>query len=192
MIGRNRCVRYPAVQACQIQAVHLAVRLRADAVGNLRPQPATCCAALDRSGPMAGQPLPHAKAVAALAVKNLRPRDFFALLVFDDAAHTVIPLRTAANKPSSLARIDRIAEGGSTILSDGWMLGCDELRKSPARTSRRLLLPSDGQLNVGTIVSPAYGSPDGRRRLHADLFASFTSRSWQNGAVQKRRASIRR
>jgi Ca-activated chloride channel family protein len=145
---------YSAVLGTRTQPVHFALRLRADAVSNPRPRPAAFCVVLDRSGSMAGQPLAHAKAAAALAVKNLRPRDQFALVVFDDTAQTVIPLQAATHKPSLLARISRIEDGGSTNLSAGWMLGRDELRKAPAGCSRRLLLLSDGQLNAG-IVEPA-------------------------------------
>ena len=145
---------YQAIVACHTQPVHFAVRLRADPVDNPRPQPAAFCVVLDRSGSMSGQPLAHAKAAAAFAVKNLRPRDQFALVVFDDAAQTVIPLQPATNKTALLARIGRIEEGGSTNLSAGWMLGRDELHKSPAGTSRRLLLLSDGQLNAG-ITEPS-------------------------------------
>jgi Ca-activated chloride channel family protein len=146
---------YPAILACHARPVHFAVRLRADPTGNPRPRPAAFCVVIDRSGSMSGPPLARAKAAAALAVKNLRSRDHFALVVFDDTAQTVIPLQAPTNKAALLARISRINEGGSTNLSAGWMLGRDELRQSPAGASRRLLLLSDGQLNVGITDPPA-------------------------------------
>jgi NAD-dependent SIR2 family protein deacetylase len=45
--------------------------------------------------------------------------------------------------------VERIQDGSSTNLTGGWMLGRDELKKAPEGVSRRLLLLSDGQLNVG-------------------------------------------
>lgn len=103
---------------------------------------------------MGGTPLEQAKAAAKVAVRNLRRDDWFSLVVFDDTAQTVIPLQQARDKQEFNRRIDQIAEGGSTNLAGGWMLGRDELRKAPDKVSRRLLLLSDGQLNHG-IVEPA-------------------------------------
>jgi len=145
---------YPTILANEARPVHFAIRFAADAAGNPRPRPAAFCAVVDRSGSMAGPPLAHAREAAKVAVRNLRPGDRFSLVIFDDAARTVIPLQPAANKQSFYDIIDRITEGGCTNLTGGWMLGRDELRKAEAGTTRRLLLLTDGQLNRG-IVEPA-------------------------------------
>lgn len=144
---------YPTVLANRAQPVHFAIRFQVEALAQPRPKPAAFCLVLDRSGSMAGQPLAKAKEAAKVAVRNLRVGDFFALVVFDEDARVVIPLQEARDKPAFLRRIEQITEGGSTNLTGGWMLGRDELRKSPAETTRRLLLLSDGQLNQG-IVDP--------------------------------------
>jgi len=145
---------YPTILANQARPVHFAIRFEADVVGKPRPKPAAFCAVLDRSESMAGPPLAHAREAAKVAVRNLRPGDRFGLVIFDDEARTVIPLQPATYKQSFYDIIDRIADGGSTNLTGGWMLGRDELRKAEAGTTRRLLLLSDGQLNRG-IVEPA-------------------------------------
>lgn len=145
---------YPTILANQARPVHFAIRFAADALCQARPRPAAFCAVVDRSGSMAGPPLAHAKEAAKVAVRNLRPQDRFALVIFDDGARTVIPLQPATNKQAFYDVIDRITDGGGTNLTGGWMLGRDELQKAEAGATRRLLLLSDGQLNQG-IVEPA-------------------------------------
>lgn len=74
-------------------------------------------------------------------------------MVFDDAAQVVLPLQPAKSKAGWKDRVNAIRSGGSTNLTAGWMLGRDELAKAPAGCARRLLLLTDGQLNVG-ITDP--------------------------------------
>lgn len=144
---------YQTILANKAQPVHLAVRFRADRLGQTRPRPAAFCVVLDRSGSMEGTPLQQAKAAASLAVRNLRAEDLFALVVFDSEAQTLVPLQPPAQRAHLLRTIDRIASGASTNLTGGWMLGRDELCKAPVNAVRRLLLLSDGLLNCG-IVEP--------------------------------------
>ncbi len=146
---------YPTILANQARPVHFAIRFEADRVGKPRTQPTAFCVVLDRSGSMAGPPLNHARGAAKVAVRNLRPGDWFSLVIFDDSARTIIPLQLATNKQSFYDLIDQITDGGSTNLTGGWMLGRDELRKAAPGTTRRLLLLSDGQLNAGIVEPPA-------------------------------------
>jgi NAD-dependent SIR2 family protein deacetylase len=144
---------YQTVLANKAAPVHFAVRFHADEVVNDRPQPAAFCIVLDRSSSMDGEKLTQARKATELAVRNLRRNDLFGLVVFDDKCQTVVPLQTVMNRQEVLSLINRIDGGGSTNLTGGWMLGRDELKKAPDGVSRRLLLLSDGQLNVG-IVEP--------------------------------------
>jgi Ca-activated chloride channel family protein len=144
---------YEVILANQAQPVCFAIRFDAPEVAQPRPQPAAFCIVLDRSGSMEGKPLERAKAAAALAVRNLRAGDHFAMVVFDSEAQALVPLQSAARKEEILRRIDAISVGGSTNLAGGWSLGRDELKKAPPGCSRRLLLLSDGQLNCG-ITEP--------------------------------------
>jgi Ca-activated chloride channel family protein len=144
---------YEIILANQAQPVCFAIRFDAPTITKPRPHPAAFCLVLDRSGSMQGEPLAKAKQAAHLAVRNLRPEDHFSLIVFDDQAQVVIPLQPASDKDQFLRVIDKIGAGGSTNLTGGWALGRDELKKVPQGASRRLLLLSDGQLNLG-IVEP--------------------------------------
>ena len=145
---------YPTILANQARPVHFVIRFNAEVLNQPRPRPAAFCAVLDRSGSMAGTALHHAKEAAKVAIRNLRSGDQFGLVVFDNTAQTVIPMQTVKNKKAFYDTIDRITDGGQTNLTGGWMLGRDELRKTEASTTRRLLLLSDGHINQG-IVEPA-------------------------------------
>jgi Ca-activated chloride channel homolog len=144
---------YQTILANHACPVHFAIRFQADSVSQPRSQPAAFCLVLDRSGSMAGQPLACAKDAAKVAVRNLRMEDQFALVVFDDEAQTIVPMQAVTNKDAVVQCIEGIQSGGSTNLTGGWMLGRDQMRTSASGATRRLLLLSDGQLNVG-IVEP--------------------------------------
>jgi len=118
-----------------------------------RAEPAAFCVVLDRSGSMEGPPLAHALTAARTAIKHLRKQDHFAMVAFDDTAQVVLPLQAAKSKAGWAEQVKAIHSGGSTNLTAGWMLGRDELAKASPGCARRLLLLTDGQLNVG-IVDP--------------------------------------
>ena len=86
-------------------------------------------------------------------VRNLRPNDFFSLVVFDDSAQVVIPLQKPTDRHGMLTAIAGISEGGSTNLMAGWLLGRDELLKVGAECDKKILVLTDGHLNQG-IVEP--------------------------------------
>jgi Ca-activated chloride channel homolog len=82
---------------------------------------------LDRSGSMSGPPLDNAKRACREVIKNLRPEDYFSLVVFDDSAQVIIPLEQPVNRYGWYQTIDQIQAGDSTNLMAGWLLGRDEL-----------------------------------------------------------------
>ena len=144
---------YRAILANTAQPVHLVLQFDAPAVTAARPRPAAFSLVIDRSGSMGGAPLESARRAARTVVQNLRRDDLFSLVVFDDEAQTIIPLARVTSRQKTRALIDRITEGGGTNLTGGWLLGRDQLKSAPADTVKRLLLLTDGQLNVG-IVEP--------------------------------------
>lgn len=144
---------YRAVLANTPQPVHLVLQFDAPSASVARPQPAAFSLVIDRSGSMAGAPLEAARRAARTVVQNLRRDDLFSVVVFDDEAQTIIPLAPVTSPQKARALIDGITCGSSTNLTGGWLLGRDNLKLAPAGTLKRLLLLSDGQLNVG-IVEP--------------------------------------
>ena len=131
--------------------VHLALELTAPFAEAGERRPMAFCAILDRSGSMAGRPLAQAKAACEGIIRNLRASDQFALVAFDDTAQVVLPMATVRDKARAIEAVRRIHDMGSTNLCAGWMLGRDELRKTPETAARRTLLLSDGMLNRGII-----------------------------------------
>jgi Ca-activated chloride channel family protein len=118
-----------------------------------RPRSAAFAVVLDRSGSMAGEPLQLAREACAAVVRNLRPDDLFSLVVFDDSAQVVIPLQRPMVRHGMINAIERIAEGGSTNLMAGWLLGRDELLKAAPNCEKKILVLTDGHLNHG-ITEP--------------------------------------
>ncbi len=98
---------------------------------------------------MQGEPFENAKKACQLIVRNLRPGDGFSLIAFDDTAHVVIPFDRVRDTQKLVDVIARLQVAGSTNLTAGWMLGRDELKKAERKMRRRLVLLTDGHLNVG-------------------------------------------
>jgi Ca-activated chloride channel homolog len=139
--------------------VHLVARLTAPAQPlTQRARPTAFTIVLDRSGSMSGAPIEHAKEACREVIKNLRPEDYFSLVVFDSSAQVVIPLELPANRFGWYQVIDQIQAGNSTNLMAGWLLGRDELMKAQKTADcvapiRKILLLTDGYLNAG-ITDP--------------------------------------
>lgn len=144
---------HEAILAGQSMPVHLALRFTAPELRHQRGKPIALCLVLDRSGSMAGEPLEGAKEAAKLVARNLDKDDMLSIVVFDAEAQTVFPLQPVSNLAATEKIIDDIVDCGSTNLTSGWMLGRDQLSDAPEGMMRRLVLLSDGHLNVG-IVDP--------------------------------------
>jgi len=145
---------YQTILRNEPRPVHLVSNLCAPKLeAHARPRSASFAVVLDRSGSMAGEPLRMAREACAAVVRNLRPDDLFTLVVFDESAQVVIPLQKPVDRPGMIAAIERIADGGSTNLMAGWLLGRDELLKAGAECDRKILVLTDGHLNQG-ITEP--------------------------------------
>jgi Ca-activated chloride channel family protein len=145
---------YQAILANTAQPIHLVLQFDAPAVLDQRTRPVAFALVIDRSGSMEGAALEAAKRAAGVVIQNLRRDDLFSVVVFDDTAETILPLAQVGSRQRALARVNAIRAGGSTNLCGGWMLGRDNLKAAPDGSLKRLLLLTDGQLNVG-IIEPA-------------------------------------
>lgn len=114
----------------------------------------TLVVVLDRSGSMSGSPLEGAKDAIGTLVKRLAPQDAFGLIVFDDQAAVIAPVRPMADHdlPQLRLAVAQIASGGSTDISAGYVLALREAKRSLAQTGQRgatILIVSDGDANAG-------------------------------------------
>src|ERR1700757_4086847 len=84
---------YKTILRNSSRPVHLVAKLTAPALPlTQRARPTAFTVVLDRSGSMSGAPIEHAKRACREVIKNLRPEDYFSLVVFDSSAQVVIPL----------------------------------------------------------------------------------------------------
>lgn len=144
---------YATILHGRSETVHLAIAFRAAAQASERSAPFAFGLVLDNSGSMSGTPIEHAKAAAQMVVTHLRPDDQIGVVTFSSIARTVVPLQPARDKEHLRKLIADIEVADMTNLTAGWMLGRDELSKASADMPRKLLLLTDGQLNMG-IVDP--------------------------------------
>jgi len=127
---------------------------------------------LDRSGSMAAENrLPYAKEAVRHLVRRLQADDRFALITFDSVAvvHTELTPITDAVRGQILRRLDAVQPGASTNISDGLLKARALLQGHAGERSRKVILLSDGEANMG-IVDP---------KELAKIAASFT----EHGAV---------
>jgi Ca-activated chloride channel family protein len=111
---------------------------------------------LDRSGSMAADnKLPYAKEAVRTLVGRLQAEDRFALIVFDSQAAVQIPLSpvTESVRTQILRQVQGIRPGASTNIGDGLLTARALLEGGGSTRSRRVILLSDGETNVG-IVDP--------------------------------------
>jgi len=111
--------------------------------------------ALDRSGSMSGT-IGLAKEAVLTAIDCLDGRDRIAVVAFDDRLETVQPLAhaTPGVKAGLRAALAPIDARGSTYLSGGWLMACQQLAAAEREASgdgrvQRSVLVTDGLANVG-------------------------------------------
>jgi von Willebrand factor type A domain len=143
---------YRTILRNEARPVHLVANLTAPKLETqTRKRSAAFAVVLDRSGSMSGKPLQLARESCAAVVRNLRPNDYFSLVVFGDSAQVIIPLQKPSDRQGMLTAIAGISEAGSTNLMAGWLLGRDELLKIGAECDKKILVLTDGHLNQGII-----------------------------------------
>src|SRR5258707_1351629 len=164
---------YKTILRNSSRPVHLVARLSAPTQPlTQRARPTAFTVVLDRSGSMGGAPIEHAKQACREVIKNLRPDDYFSLVVFDSSAQVVIPLEQPVNRYGWYQTVDQIQAGDSTNLMAGWLLGRDELMKARETAGgiapiRKILLLTDGHLNAG-ITEPDHVEALTRAGLEKD------------------------
>jgi hypothetical protein len=148
-------------QGCQLDVL---VQLNTPApIAAAQRQPVAIAIVIDRSGSMAGPRLQAACAAAQQLLRQLTPSDRVAVISFDNAVDTVVPL--GAPSEESIARIGSIRPGGSTALVGQ---ACYDCRCRPAGARPVLeqaaweALPLDEQVSEEVLLQQA-----ARRRREA-------------------------
>jgi len=148
--------------------VHCMLELTAPAaVASTTRPPLHLAVVLDRSGSMAGPKLDTARECAAFLARRLRPTDELSIVTYDDEVRLELPLSPVGAHGALLEQaLLRIAPGGMTNLSGGWLKGLEQLRSVPGGDGpKQVLLLSDGLANSGitdaaTLVGMARTAAD--------------------------------
>lgn len=113
---------------------------------------------LDRSGSMAAENrLPYAKAAISDLLARLSGEDRFGLVTFETTAQVVTPLGHVNEgfRREEQSRVLGLTPAGSTNLSGGLELAETLLASSTPGRTRKIVLLSDGEANVGVIEPTA-------------------------------------
>ncbi|UOQ98130.1 von Willebrand factor type A domain-containing protein [Hymenobacter sp. 5317J-9] len=138
---------------CPWNAAHQLARIgiQAKKVETAKLPPANLVFLVDVSGSMDGPDrLPLVQAGLKLLVKQLRPQDHVALVVYAGAAGLVLPPTPGSQPQVILDAIDRLQAGGSTAGGAGLRLAYSTARQSFNKEgNNRVILATDGDFNVG-------------------------------------------
>ncbi|MCA9541375.1 MAG: VWA domain-containing protein, partial [Myxococcales bacterium] len=106
---------------------------------------------LDVSGSMnSPDKLPLLKQAFKMLVRNLRPHDKVAIVVYAGAAGLVLPSTNGKDQQAILDAIDRLSAGGSTAGGAGIKLAYQIARDNFIKGgNNRIILATDGDFNVG-------------------------------------------
>ena len=144
----------PVVLAGDLHPIYVLVRFAApepDTAPDRQRPPLNIALVLDRSGSMeeAGK-LPYLKKAAKAILGRMSPRDFLAVVEYDDKVTVAWP-SSPVESPELVARvIDALTPRDSTDLVAGMMEGVAQVRASLGEsTVNRVLLLSDGLANHG-------------------------------------------
>ncbi|PAP76197.1 YfbK domain-containing protein [Rubrivirga marina] len=113
--------------------------------------PANLVFLLDVSGSMqAPDKLPLLQRAFRLLVREMRPEDRVAIVVYAGASGLVLPSTDGTEKAEILDAIDRLQAGGSTAGAEGLRLAYATAREHfDPRATNRVILATDGDFNVG-------------------------------------------
>ena len=104
---------------------------------------------VDRSGSMNGKPLNEALRCVMHIAKHLTPKDQMSLVVYDDEANVLVPLKPMTSVSEIEQAVEKVISGGMTNLFGGWEAGAQQLEGGTNKAISRVLLLSDGQANEG-------------------------------------------
>jgi Ca-activated chloride channel homolog len=104
---------------------------------------------IDVSCSMAGEGMTMAKEAANRAIDNLGENDLLSVVEFDSSAAVLVRPTPVTDKEALKAVIARLEHKGGTCIECGLRVGYAQLEAAPSGKSRRAILITDAQPNVG-------------------------------------------
>ena len=153
------------------QLVHIGIKGKEVQTENIPPS--NLVFLLDVSGSMEEyNKLPLLKSAFQLLVKNLRPQDNVAIVVYAGASGLVLPSTPGDQKRTILLALDQLQAGGSTAGAAGIELAYKIAQQSFIKNgNNRIILATDGDFNVGARSDAAMEHLIERKR-DQDVFLS--------------------
>jgi Ca-activated chloride channel homolog len=126
--------------------------------------PLNICLVLDRSTSMQGTRMDMVKANAIQILRQIRPDDYFSIIVFSDRAEVLVQSSHLFDIVKAEAEISLLQTGGGTEIYQGLLLGLSELKRNqkPAYINHLILL-TDGR---------TYGDDEACLRLAEEAVAN--------------------
>jgi|WetSurMetagenome_2_1015567.scaffolds.fasta_scaffold00002_208 Ca-activated chloride channel homolog len=144
---------YSELAVCPWNTKHqlLQVGLRGKSIDKSSLPPSNLVFLIDVSGSMdAPNKLPLLKSAFGLLVKELRPQDHVAIVVYAGAAGLVLESTPGNRKETIMSAIDNLDAGGSTAGGEGLKLAYREAERNFVKGgNNRIILATDGDFNVG-------------------------------------------
>ena len=106
---------------------------------------------LDRSGSMGGEKLEMAKEAAKSCVELMTPRDFIAVLAFDQECHAVVPIQNVSSQNNILAAISKMEAAGGTNLAPAMLEAYQQMSQVSAKL-KHLIILTDGITAMGNYA----------------------------------------
>jgi len=121
--------------------------------------PVALAVVLDVSGSMSGEKIASARDAVAQLVERMRDDDRIAVVLYNHAAWTLVPLaRVGDARIDAMARVRTLEASGGTNIPQGVSLGATVLAGAPATHVRRIVLVSDGLDGSGQPLAQISGA----------------------------------
>ncbi|KAA6396878.1 MAG: putative Ca-activated chloride channel family protein, partial [Streblomastix strix] len=112
--------------------------------------PISVALVIDKSGSMGEEKkLEYAKIAGKALVGKLDPRDKLTIVTFDNKATVLVPTSSVSNRQHLEKMIDYIQPGSTTNIQEGLEVGINQIENSKFEGTKRVVLLSDGNANVG-------------------------------------------
>jgi Ca-activated chloride channel family protein len=151
--GEHPFAVYTELSDCPWNSKHqlLHVGLKGKSMDKSELPPSNLVFLIDVSGSMGdANKLPLLKSAFPLLVKELRPEDHVAIVVYSGAAGVVLESTPGSEKEKILEAIDQLESGGSTAGGEGLLLAYKTAEENFVKGgNNRIILATDGDFNVG-------------------------------------------
>jgi Ca-activated chloride channel family protein len=151
--GEHPFAVYTELSVCPWNSKHqlLHVGLKGKSMDKSELPPSNLVFLIDVSGSMSdANKLPLLKSAFQLLVRELRPEDHVAIVVYAGAAGLVLESTPGSEKDKILEAIDRLQSGGSTAGGEGLLLAYKTAEANFVEGgNNRIILATDGDFNIG-------------------------------------------